>query len=425
MRLLFYNCLLLILLPLMVIRIFLKSIKDKDYIRNFKNRFGVYNEKSKTSPVWFHAVSLGEVISSKNLVKKILEEEDVVLTVSTPTGLREAEKIYKDKVHIVYAPWDFIIFVNSFLSHFEPKALILFETEIWPTFISRSRKKKLPIILSNARLSKSSYKRYKSLKFFFKDVFNMFSIILVQSKKHADRFESIGVNKKAIYKVGSVKFDNDSKPLFPKYQPLHDSAIQQDIILATSTHKGEDEIVVKSFIKLKKEIANLKLIIAPRHPERSISISDILRKNNIKNIILEDIPTSLNDFCNKVFNENDAIVIGQTGLLNDLYQMALVSFIGGSLISKYGGHNIIEAAANECPFVVGPYMRNFEDILDTFISKDACIKLSHPDQLTSAFRKLLNDDLLRTFMIDNALNVINENQGSTKKQFKYIKNILK
>ncbi len=419
MKLFFYNCVLLILLPLMVIRIFLKSIKDKDYIKNFKNRFGIYNEKSKTSPVWFHAVSLGEVISSKNLVKKILEEDDIVLTVSTPTGLREAKKIYKDRLHVIYAPWDFQIFVNNFLNHFKPKALILFETEIWPTFISSSRKKKLPIILSNARLSKSSYNRYKTLSFFFKDILDMFSIILAQSKKHVERFESIGANKNIIYEVGSVKFDNNSKTHAAK------PSTSEDIILATSTHKGEDEIIIKSFVELKKEINDIKLIIAPRHPERSISVSDILRKNDIKNIILEDIPFSLSDFCQKIFVENDVIVIGQTGLLNDLYQMAGVSFIGGSLISKYGGHNIIEAASNECPFIVGPYMRNFEDILDSFICKDACIKLNHPDKLTSAFRKLLNNDSLRTNMIDNALDVVNENQGSTEKQFKYIQNTLK
>ena len=105
--------------------------------------------------------------------------------------------------------------------------------------------------------------------------------------------------------------------------------------------------------------------------------------------------------------------------------MAKVSLIGGSLKSKYGGHNIIEAASNMCSFIVGPYMRNFEDILDLFISEDACIKLNNPNELSLAFRKLLDNDLLRKDMIDKALKVINENKGSTKKQFEYIKNILK
>jgi len=413
MKLFFYNCLILILLPFMVIRIFLKSLKDKDYIKNLKNRFGIYGEEPQENSIWFHAVSLGEVISSQSLVNKILKKDNIILSVSTPTGLREARKIYQNKLQIVYAPWDFEVFVNRFLNHFNPKALILFETEIWPFFINSSNKRNLPIILSNARLSKSSFKRYKSLKFFIKNILSVFSIILVQSKKHALRFEAIGANKEVIHEVGSVKFDSviqDDKPQLV-------NNMETDFILATSTHEGEDEIIIDSFIELRKELACIKMIIVPRHPERSKSISDILSKNKIKNEIYEDLP--------KAFNENEVIVIRQTGLLNELYQMAKISFIGGSLKSKYGGHNIIEAASNMCPFIVGPYMRNFEDILDLFAYEDACIKLNHSDELSLAFKELLDNDSLRKDMIKKALKVINENKGSTKKQFEYIQNILK
>ncbi len=413
MKLFFYNCLILILLPFMVIRIFLKSLKDKDYIKNLKNRFGIYSEEPRESPIWFHAVSLGEVISSQPLVNKILKKDNIVLSVSTPTGLREARKIYQNKLQIVYAPWDFVVFVDRFLNHFNPKALILFETEIWPIFINSSSKRNLPIILSNARLSESSFKRYKSLKFFIKDILSVFSIILVQSKKHALRFEAIGANKEVIHEVGSVKFDN----VIQGFKPQLTNNMEKDFILATSTHEGEDEIIIDSFIEIRKELTGIKMVIVPRHPERSKSISDILSKNKIKNEIYKDLP--------KAFNENEVIVIGQTGLLNELYQMAKVSLIGGSLKSKYGGHNIIEAASNMCSFIVGPYMRNFEDILDLFISEDACIKLNNPNELSLAFRKLLDNDLLRKDMVDKALKVINENKGSTKKQFEYIKNILK
>ena len=240
MRLFFYNCLILILLPFMVIRIFLKSLKDKDYIKNLKNRFGIYSEEPQENLIWFHAVSLGEVISSQSLVYKILEKDNIVLSVSTPTGLREARKIYKNKLQIVYAPWDFVVFVDRFLNHFNPKALILFETEIWPIFINSSSKRNLPIILSNARLSESSFKRYKSLKFFIKDILSLFSIILVQSKKHAVRFEGIGANKEVIYEVGSVKFDSVIHG--NKSQLVNN--IETDFILATSTHEGEDEIII-------------------------------------------------------------------------------------------------------------------------------------------------------------------------------------
>ncbi len=413
MKLFFYNCLILILLPMMVIRIFFKSFKDKDYIKNLANRFGFYKHKSMENPVWFHAVSLGEVISSQTIINKILEKDCVLLTVSTPTGLREAKKIYKHRLQIAYAPWDFMPFVEMFLNYFKPKALILFETEIWPTFIQSSYKRNLPIILSNARLSKSSLNRYKLIRLFIKDILSKFSLILTQSTKHSERFQIIGASKNIIHNVGSVKFENIS--LKNNSKPINN--LDENFILATSTHYGEDEIIINSFKELKKELNNIKLIIVPRHPERSQSISNILNENIIKNKIYKEMP--------EAFNDNEVIVIGQTGLLDELYKEAKVALIGGSLKSKYGGHNIIEAASNKCSFIVGPHTRNFEDIVQSFVSKEACIRLNHSDELTQAFKKLIDNDLLRQQMIDNALKVIIENKGSTEKQSNYIKNILK
>jgi 3-deoxy-D-manno-octulosonic-acid transferase len=123
-------------------------------------------------------------------------------------------------------------------------------------------------------------------------------------------------------------------------------------------------------------------------------------------------------------NKHDVVVINATGLLNILYKRAKVSFIGGSLFSKYGGHNIIEPAFNKSPFIVGPHMKNFEDVLSLFLKKDACIQLKSPVQLHDAFKKLLNNDELRTYMIDNAIRVVSENKGSSNQQYKYIKHLI-
>ena len=160
MMLFIYNLVLLILLPLMVTRIIIKGLKDRDYLSNFLNRFGLYRETFRENLIWFHAVSLGEVIGSEQLVRKFLNNKNVILTVSTPTGLRHARKIYGDDVIIVYAPWDFFVFVNIFIKKFNPSCLILFETEIWPSMIYLTSRKKIPVVLSNARLSESSLKKY-------------------------------------------------------------------------------------------------------------------------------------------------------------------------------------------------------------------------------------------------------------------------
>ena len=412
MRLFFYNCIILILLPILIIRLIFKNLQDKDYLKNFSNRLGFYKIKSYQNTIWFHAVSLGEVISSQKIVKKLLEDNKVILSVSTPTGLREAKKIYGQNLLVVYAPWDFSIFVKSFLNKFRPKALILFETEIWPSMIHACWKNNIPVILSNARLSESSYKKYEFINVFINSTLNKLSLILVQSHEHASRFKALGINSDIIFKVGSTKFDLESDNEFE----TSDVNLCHDFILAASTHQGEDELIISSYLKLKEEFKDLKLVLVPRHPERANTIKDILKRKNMDSEISSDIRFNL--------NKHDVVVINATGLLNILYKRAKVSFIGGSLFSKYGGHNIIEPAFNKSPFIVGPHMKNFEDVLSLFLKKDACIQLKNPVQLYDAFKKLLNNDELRTHMIDNAIRVVSENKGSSNQQYKYIKHLI-
>ena len=412
MRLFFYNCIILILLPILITRLIFKNLQDKDYLKNFTNRLGFYKIKSYQNTIWFHAVSLGEVISSQKIVKKLLKDNKVILSVSTPTGLREAKKIYGQNLLVVYAPWDFSIFVKSFLNKFRPKALILFETEIWPSMIHACWKNNIPVILSNARLSESSYKKYEFISVFIDSTLNKLSLILVQSHEHASRFKALGINNDIIFKVGSTKFDLESDNKFE----TSDINLCHDFILAASTHKGEDELIISSYIQLKEEFKDLKLVLVPRHPERANTIKDILKRKNMDSEISSDIKFNL--------NKHDVVVINATGLLNILYKRAKVSFIGGSLFSKYGGHNIIEPAFNKSPFIVGPHMKNFEDVLSLFLKKDACIQLKSPVQLHDAFKKLLNNDELRTHMIDNAIRVVSENKGSSNQQYKYIKHLI-
>ena len=412
MRLFFYNCIILILLPILIIRLIFKNLQDKDYLKNFSNRLGFYKIKSYQNIIWFHAVSLGEVISSQKIVKKLLEDNKVILSVSTPTGLREAKRIYGQNLLVVYAPWDFSIFVKSFLNKFRPKALILFETEIWPSMIHACWKNNIPVILSNARLSESSYKKYEFINVFINSTLNKLSLILAQSHEHASRFKALGINNDIIFKVGSTKFDLESDNEFE----TSDINLCHDFILAASTHKGEDELIISSYLKLKEEFKDLKLVLVPRHPERANTIKDILKRKNMDSEISSDIKFNL--------NKHDVVVINATGLLNILYKRAKVSFIGGSLFSKYGGHNIIEPAFNKSPFIVGPHMKNFEDVLSLFLKKDACIQLKSPVQLYDAFKKLLNNDELRTHMIDNAIRVVSENKGSSNQQYKYIKHLI-
>ena len=413
MMLLIYNLVLLILLPIMVTRIIIKGFKDKDYFSNLSNRFGFYKEQSKRNLIWFHAVSLGEVIGSEQLLRKFTANNEIILTVSTPTGFRHARELYGNKIIIVYAPWDFFVFVTFFFKKFNPICLILFETEIWPSMISIASKRKIPIILSNARLSESSLRRYLLLKPFAKNILNKISLVLAQSKQHVERFIQIDVLKDNIKQVGSIKFD----AIFEKATSSIRINNHNKYLLAASTHEGEEEIVIDSYCKLLEDFQNLKIILVPRHPERANSVIEIFKKRKLS----AKIVTHLN-----IDAENaDAFILSATGKLNILYDHADIAFIGGSLFKKYGGHNLIEPANNKCAIIVGPFMKNFEDIVNIFNDKNACIQLNSYKELTSAFKELLNNDEYRINMIDNASDVVAKNRGSTEIQYKYIQDFLK
>ena len=332
------------------------------------------------------------------------------MSVSTPTGLREARKIFGSEIEIVYAPWDFSLFISSFYKTFNPLALVLFETEIWPNMISKMHNKNIPIILCNGRMSESSFNSYKKLSFLSKNIFKKITYAFVQSEAHKKRFHSLGIHHNRISNVGSVKFDieiNDSPS-----RGLH----KKKIILAASTHINEDEIVVNAFKELIKKMSDIQLIIVPRHPERSESIKDLLAKHNLDSTIYTKVPTEA---------EDRVIIINAIGILKDLYSISTVSFIGGSLFREYGGHNIIEPASQRCPFIVGPYMKNFEDILTLFNNENACIQLKSKKDLYNAFKTLLNDDNLRDDMSERAVKICINGKGSTKEQCTNILKIIR
>ena len=410
MNLFLYNFAMFLLLPFIAIRILFKSFRDKDYRTNFSNRFGLYKNKSEiNNAVWFHAVSLGEVIASQRIVKTISEEYDVVLSVSTPTGLREAKKIFESNIEIVYAPWDFSILVSNFYKTYKPIALILFETEIWPNMIDKAFNKKVPVVLCNGRMSDSSHRRYSGFKSLSQKTLNKISFLFVQSNSHLERFHSLGLPKSKIKNVGSVKFDID-------VLDIKDN-VNNQIILAASTHKKEDELITQAYKELKNEIHDLKLIIAPRHPERAETIKTSIAKMNMKSTIYTSLPSEIND--------NDIAIISATGLLKDLYSISTIAFVGGSLFKEYGGHNIIESAAQRCPFVVGPYMKNFEDILQNFIQNKGCIQINNKKDLVNAFKALLNDEQLRDDMSTRAAEVCMKSKGSSQEQCTTILKIIR
>ena len=410
MKLFIYNSIVLLLLPFFLVRILFKSIQDKDYASSLHHRLGFYKQNRIQNSIWFHAVSLGEVIASEKIIKKLLESNDIVLSVTTPTGLRQAKKIYKDKISIIYAPWDFWFFISGVFRSYNPKALIIFETEIWPSMISYSRNKNIPVILCNGRLSDNSLKNYMIFKNFFKKILNKFELIFAQTNNHKENFKSLIGSDEIIEICGSVKFDIDTK------EKPQNHVSNYSFFLASSTHPGEDEIILNAFTKLKESFGDLKLIIVPRHPERANSIKSLFSNQNVKAKILSDT--------DQINGEDEIVIFNAIGHLNKLYSIANLAFVGGSMFKETGGHNIIEPAANMCPFIFGPYIYNFEDISQMFLSENACIQISNEDELYTAAKKILSSSEFSSQLVSNAISVVKSNKGSVDKQSSAIIQIL-
>ena len=261
--------------------------------------------------IWFHAVSLGEVIGSQPLINKLSEHFDIVITTTTPTGLRRAKEIFPEQIVIHYAPWDFVLFINRFLNFYKPDAILIFETEIWPSMIARAFHKSIPLYLVNGRLSHKSYQAYAISSWLLKDTLKKITYSFVQTSKHKERFLKLGIDENRIEAVGSVKFDISNIDVDPiEAAPF---------ILGASTHPGEEEILLNAYKRL-QDNKNIKLFLCPRHTERGGEIAKQAGIMGFKAKLYSD--TRLEDY--------DVCIINKTGLLSGFYASSLMSFVGGS-----------------------------------------------------------------------------------------------
>ena len=403
MKLVIYNLLILILIPLFSLRILFKSFTDPDYRSHFANRLGYglknFTQKNKKI-IWFHAVSLGEVIGSEPLINKLSEHFEIVITTTTPTGLRKAKEIFPEEIVINYAPWDLALIVNRFLNFYKPDAILIFETEIWPSMIGCAFHKSIPLYLVNGRLSHKSFQAYAISSWLLKNTLKQITYSFVQTSKHKERFLELGIEENCIEVAGSVKFDicnTDTNPI--KADPF---------ILGASTHPGEEEILLKAYKRLQVK-EGIKLFLCPRHIDRAGEIVKQAATMGFKVKLYSDI--DIEDF--------DVCIIDSTGLLSSFYASSLMSFVGGSLVPR-GGHNLIEPAALGSPIIIGPHTFNFEDIVNQFLHDQACIQVSSEDELLTAMEFFVEDLKSAEEFARRAKEVVERNKGSTEVQASYI-----
>lgn len=355
-----------------------RVIHKKSY--GWKEKFGGVNVCSG-KVIHIHCCSVGEALAIENLLKSMREnfpEYTIVVTTFTYAGQQVAQKKYAQLAdYVTYFPFDMPVSVNKFLDRINPAVSIIVETEIWPYFAYSCKKRGIPLFIINARISDKSYGQYKCMRFFFSKILQNYSAVFAQSNEDMEKFISIGVKSENASMMGNLKFDVECS---------EDTVeIGQDgfrILLAGSTHKPENEIVISNFKKLKSKHDDLRLLIAPRHLERVEEIKTLLEKYNLS--------YGLRSKGDKFNPSIDVIILDTLGELKKMYSVCHLAFIGGSF-NKTGGHNPLEAAIYEKPVVSGSSIFNFKDIYDILSKSGAGKVVKTPDEMYAYLDSLLSN----------------------------------
>lgn len=399
----------IILLPVILIAI---AIVPK-FRAGIWTKLGLYRNiklDNNKETILFHAVSVGEVNAVETLIKRTREafpEANIVLTTTTRTGQEIANKKLSKTVNaITYFPFDFFFSVLACLNTIKPNKIIIAETEIWPDFVYIANKLNIPVYIANGRLSPNSYKGYKKFSFFFKPVLAQYAGIFMQTEGDMERILDVGAKPEITKVMGNLKFDIKPTMTTEEIQNLASTLKLngEKMIVAASTHKGEDEIVLDVFNSLKKEYPTLKLLLAPRHPERYTTVETLIKETN-----LSYGKRSNND----TFLENEIIMLDTMGELMKMFSLCHFAFIGGSF-SQTGGHNPLEANIWGKPVVSGDCVFNFKDIY-AYLTKTKAAKLSSTkEELLSDMKKLLSNEEHYTQACTDTQKIFKENRGAVE-----------
>ncbi len=375
----------------------------------FWQKIGFYGAKNKQKQsIWFHAVSVGEINAIEAFIKKSRDnfpEYNIAVTTTTKTGQEVAKKKLKGIADIItYFPYDFNFSVQSAIKAINPKMVVIAETEIWPCFSSQINKANIPLILVNGRISPNSYKGYKKARFFFEKILDKFSLILMQTQSDKERIIDIGAKPEKVEVMGNLKFDIatvlDREEINELKKSLQIEA--NKVLIAGSTHKGEDEIIIGVYKKLKTEFEDLKLIIAPRHPERNYQVLKLVCDTGFE-VGLRSKHSN--------FGTSDIILIDTMGELNKLYSVADIAFIGGSF-SETGGHNPLEAAVYGVPVFSGPTVFNFKDIYVFMTKTPAATLVKDEMELSAKIRELFHEKEKYSEAGKACLGILKTNKGA-------------
>lgn len=410
-----YRVLTLILWPLAFVKLWWRGRQDKAYRQRWSERIAWRLPTFHKPVIWLHVVSVGETIAAKPLIEALLtrygDSYELLITNSTVTGSACTQRLFKDRVQHCYLPYDVVFFSERFVHRVKPALALMMETEVWPNVVLALSKRRIPLLLVNARLSEKSLRAYRRFAAFFKPIFQGFSAIAAQAEADAERFRQLSALPQRVHVAGNLKFNLDVKAdVWTQAQQWRAGLNQEKIWLAASTHEGEEEMVLHAYQTVSAEYPQLRLWLAPRHPNRVDSIEQLIKKYGFQvvkrsHLTPQQVPT---------LTAQQVVLIDTLGELLCFYAVADLALVGGSLIAR-GGHNILEPAAVETPIITGPSMYNFATILAQFQAANALWVAEDTAALIPYLRQWLSDPAAATAMAQRAKHCfLAEQQALTK-----------
>ena len=386
-----YNTLVRTLYPIVIRRYIEKRKKmGKEDVKRFNERVG---RPTKPRPagrlIWLHGASVGESISMLPLINRLLEiypDAHVMVTTGTTTSAEVMAKRLPERAFHQYLPIDNPVFAARFIRHWQPTIALWFESEFWPGMLSTIKRRNIPLILINGRISNKSFKRWQQFDFVIKEILDCFTACLGQSEEDAYRLRALGA--KDAMCLGNLKYAGLPIPVDEeKKKEIQDEIGERPVWLVSSTHSDEDSKIGRYLKELSAKHEGLLTIIAPRHPTRGVEIRDILQDKY-------QLKTALRSANEKIQPETEVYIADTIGEMGIWYELCPIVFIGGSLI-PHGGQNFMEPSRCRDAVIVGPHMHNFTDAMNRAKRADGIIQVDETVDLIDMVDQLLsNKELL-------------------------------
>ncbi|MFO1351097.1 MAG: lipid IV(A) 3-deoxy-D-manno-octulosonic acid transferase [Gammaproteobacteria bacterium] len=415
-----YTLLFYLALPAVLARMLWRSRKAPDYRRRWAERFGWFTALPQPGCIWVHAVSVGETRAALPLIQALRESHrtiPILVTTTTPTGSHQVRASLGQAVYHVYLPYDLPAAIRRFLHRTRPCLAVIMETELWPNLLHGCAAAGIPLVIANARLGERSTRRYAWAAVLTRDMLGCVTLIAAQTQADATRFRALGVAPERLQVIGNIKYDLSlPEGLEEQGRLLRRSLFgPRPVLIAASTHAGEDEQVLNACAILRKRWPSLLLILVPRHPERFDAVADLCKQRGWRVVKRsEQRPCTPN---------TDAFLGDSMGELLLFYAAADVAFVGGSLVPT-GGHNILEPALLAMPVIFGPHMFNFAEASQHLLTARAAWQVADAQELARVAGQLLDDPTLRRAAGQRGKAAVEANRGALEKLFEAIQTIL-